>query len=249
MVLDVAVLAFVFGVTVLTIAVWITHRDMEKLRRDFGKLVNEMHADRALMKQAVASMDNAVNACQRLAEAAIVLARNQPPRQKSAKWPVLFNPDMLRMQRWQVTNTDLKKSDSLAARATPGDAKREAETALRELPSWVNGAVIPVAGSLVSTFADASAAGSRVRRAMLSGLRRLIRPASWAVGHEIRPGCLKVVAYAESKFLADALAKAVGRRLYRHFLNARLSPRNFGWPDLSLAVNQLFKKSLVTARV
>jgi hypothetical protein len=85
MVLDVAVLAFVFGVTVLTIAVWITHRDMEKLSRDFGKLVNEMHADRALMKQAVASMDNAVNACQRLAEAAIVLARNQPPRQKSAK--------------------------------------------------------------------------------------------------------------------------------------------------------------------
>jgi hypothetical protein len=85
MVLDVAILAFVFGVTVLTIAVWITHRDMEKLRRDFGKLVNEMHADRALMKQAVASMDNAVNACQRLAEAAIVLARNQPPRQESAK--------------------------------------------------------------------------------------------------------------------------------------------------------------------
>jgi hypothetical protein len=30
---------------------------------------------------------------------------------------------------------------------------------------------------------------------------------SWAVGHEIRPGCLKVVAYAESKLLADALAK------------------------------------------
>jgi hypothetical protein len=29
----------------------------------------------------------------------------------------------------------------------------------------------------------------------------------WAVGQEIRPGCLKVVAYAESKLLADALAK------------------------------------------
>jgi hypothetical protein len=28
----------------------------------------------------------------------------------------------------------------------------------------------------------------------------------WAVGREIRPGCLKVVAYAESKRLADALA-------------------------------------------
>ena len=32
----------------------------------------------------------------------------------------------------------------------------------------------------------------------------------WAVGHEIRPGCLKVVAYAESKLLADALAKRLG---------------------------------------
>jgi hypothetical protein len=30
---------------------------------------------------------------------------------------------------------------------------------------------------------------------------------SWAVGHEIRPGCLKVAAYVESKLLADALAK------------------------------------------
>ena len=28
-----------------------------------------------------------------------------------------------------------------------------------------------------------------------------------AVGHEIRPGCLQVVAYADSKLLADALAK------------------------------------------
>jgi hypothetical protein len=33
---------------------------------------------------------------------------------------------------------------------------------------------------------------------------------SWAVGHEIRPGCLKVVAHAESKLLADALAKRLG---------------------------------------
>jgi hypothetical protein len=31
-----------------------------------------------------------------------------------------------------------------------------------------------------------------------------------AVGHEIRPGCLKVVAYVESKLLADALAKRLG---------------------------------------
>ena len=30
---------------------------------------------------------------------------------------------------------------------------------------------------------------------------------SWAVGCEIRPGCLKVTAYAESKRLADMLAK------------------------------------------
>jgi hypothetical protein len=32
----------------------------------------------------------------------------------------------------------------------------------------------------------------------------------WAVGHEIRPGCLKVVAFAESKLLADALTKRLG---------------------------------------
>jgi hypothetical protein len=33
---------------------------------------------------------------------------------------------------------------------------------------------------------------------------------SWAVGREIRPGCLKVVAYADSKLVADALAKRLG---------------------------------------
>ena len=32
----------------------------------------------------------------------------------------------------------------------------------------------------------------------------------WAVGHEIRPGCLKVAAYVESKRLAAALAKRLG---------------------------------------
>jgi hypothetical protein len=29
----------------------------------------------------------------------------------------------------------------------------------------------------------------------------------WAVGHELRPGCLKVAAYTESKRLADMLAR------------------------------------------
>ena len=33
---------------------------------------------------------------------------------------------------------------------------------------------------------------------------------SWAVGYEIRPGYLKVVAYAESKLPADSLAKRLG---------------------------------------
>ena len=32
----------------------------------------------------------------------------------------------------------------------------------------------------------------------------------WAVGHEIRPGCLKVVAYADSKLLANEMAKRLG---------------------------------------
>jgi hypothetical protein len=34
----------------------------------------------------------------------------------------------------------------------------------------------------------------------------------WAVGHEIRPGCLKVVAYADTKLLADVLAKRLRDR-------------------------------------
>jgi hypothetical protein len=79
MVLDISILALVFGTTVLAVAVWITHRDMEELRRDFRTLVNEMHADRVLMRQAIASMDKAVNACQRLAEAVVMLARRQGP--------------------------------------------------------------------------------------------------------------------------------------------------------------------------
>jgi hypothetical protein len=33
---------------------------------------------------------------------------------------------------------------------------------------------------------------------------------SWAVGHEIRPGCLKVVAYVEPKLPAEALAQRLG---------------------------------------
>lgn len=65
--------------TVLTVAVWITRRDMKKLRQDFRTLVNEMHADRVLMRQAIASLENAVNACHRLAEAVLTLARKQAP--------------------------------------------------------------------------------------------------------------------------------------------------------------------------
>jgi hypothetical protein len=41
------------------------------------------------------------------------------------------------------------------------------------------------------------------------------REKPWAVGHEIRPGCLKVAAYVESKRLADALAKRLGHGLIR----------------------------------
>ena len=36
------------------------------------------------------------------------------------------------------------------------------------------------------------------------------REKPWAVGNEVRPGCLKVVAYVESKLLADALANRLG---------------------------------------
>jgi hypothetical protein len=79
MILNIAILTLVLGTTVLTVALWITHRDMEELRRDFRTLVNEIHADRVLMRQAIASMDNAVSACQLLAEAVVTLARKRPP--------------------------------------------------------------------------------------------------------------------------------------------------------------------------
>jgi hypothetical protein len=42
------------------------------------------------------------------------------------------------------------------------------------------------------------------------GHPRHIRPARGRVGHEIWPGCLKVVAYVESKLLADTLAQRLG---------------------------------------
>jgi len=67
MVLDAGIPTLVFGVTV------------EKLRRDFRTLVNEMHADRVLVRQAISSMENAVNTCHQLAEAVLTLARKQTP--------------------------------------------------------------------------------------------------------------------------------------------------------------------------
>ena len=44
----------------------------------------------------------------------------------------------------------------------------------------------------------------------LCGLGHADTSRSWAVGHEIRPECPKVVAYAESKLLADVLAQRLG---------------------------------------
>jgi hypothetical protein len=52
---------------------------MEKLRQDLRTLVNEMRADRVLMRQAIVSIENAVSACHRLVEAVVALARNRPP--------------------------------------------------------------------------------------------------------------------------------------------------------------------------
>jgi len=85
MVLDVGILTLVFGVTVLAVAVWITHWDMEKLRRDSRTLVNEMHADRVLTRQAISCMENAVNTRHRLAEAVLTLARKQTPRARTGR--------------------------------------------------------------------------------------------------------------------------------------------------------------------
>ena len=69
------------------------------------------------------------------------------------------------------------------------------------------GAVIPVVGSLVSSSVSISAA-KIVRPPSYVVWATLTHPSrSWAVGYEIRPGYLKVVAYAESKLPADSLAK------------------------------------------
>jgi hypothetical protein len=58
------------------------------------------------------------------------------------------------------------------------------------------------------------------------------REKPWAVGREVRPGCLKVAAYAESKRLADLLAEKLsdgrlGQCVFvfaglRHLLTRRL---------------------------
>jgi len=72
------------------------------------------------------------------------------------------------------------------------------------------GAVIPVVGSLVSSSVSISAA-KIVRPPSYVVWATLTHPSrSWAVGYEIRPGYLKVVAYAESKLPADSLAKRLG---------------------------------------
>jgi hypothetical protein len=79
MILDIAILAFATGVGILAVLVWVTHRDMEKLRQDLRTLVNEMRADRVLMRQAIVSIENVVSACHRLVEAVVALADNHPP--------------------------------------------------------------------------------------------------------------------------------------------------------------------------
>jgi hypothetical protein len=79
MILDIAILAFATGVGILAVLVWVTHRDMEKLRQDLRTLVNEMRADRVLMRQAIVSIENVVSACHRLVEAVVALADSHPP--------------------------------------------------------------------------------------------------------------------------------------------------------------------------
>jgi hypothetical protein len=87
---DVAALALVLVVAILAVLVWLRHRDVGQLHWSFDVLLEEMRADRAaqvserakdrvVWPEALTSMQGAVRACNRLADAVIALVRRQQP--------------------------------------------------------------------------------------------------------------------------------------------------------------------------
>jgi hypothetical protein len=83
---DLAAYALVLAVAILSVLAWFTNRgigetrrNIGEMRRDFRDLIAEMRADRAQMTEGLKAMQDAVRACNRLADAVIALVRRQRP--------------------------------------------------------------------------------------------------------------------------------------------------------------------------
>ena len=83
---DLAAYALVVAVAILSLMTWFTNRgigetrrDIGDMRHDFRDLIAEMRADRAQTAEALKAMQDAVRACNRLADAVIALIRRQRP--------------------------------------------------------------------------------------------------------------------------------------------------------------------------
>jgi hypothetical protein len=77
---DVFALALLGVVAILAVFVWLTHRDVSRLHSGFNALIAEMRTDRLVMTQALITMQGAVQACNRVADAVIELVRKQGPK-------------------------------------------------------------------------------------------------------------------------------------------------------------------------
>jgi hypothetical protein len=77
---DVFALVLLGVVAILAVFVWLTHRDVSRLHSGFNALIAEMRTDRLVMTQALITMQGAVQACNRVADAVIELVRKQGPK-------------------------------------------------------------------------------------------------------------------------------------------------------------------------
>jgi len=76
---DLAAYGLVLAVAILSIITWSANRGVGEVRREVRDLAAEMRAGRAQMAEALKAMQDAVRACNRLADAAVVLVRRQRP--------------------------------------------------------------------------------------------------------------------------------------------------------------------------
>ncbi len=76
---DLAAYALVLAVAILSIMTWSANRGVGEVRREVRDLAAEMRAGRAQMAEALKAMQDAVRACNRLADAVVALVRRQRP--------------------------------------------------------------------------------------------------------------------------------------------------------------------------